>query len=297
MKLLTRAYQVSILRPYFSFRTWWPFWFYILNAPNRSFLKEHRPGLEGAALRILEDLRARGIAQTSLGELFPDQPTLLADLQAYAQKLGEGSSVNRKVFLLHLWNPKGFVLENSNPFSRLITDSRIAGIAASYMGLAPKLHYMTLARSVPSSDTPMESQRWHRDPEEKRICKMFIYLTDVTKGTGAFEYITETVYGMRDGNRFPQKPPYGVYPPASEVEAAFPSERRRLMEGLAGTVLFCDTTGIHRGGYCTTGERIMYTLSYAAPTLCLAGFDQRIAADVVTDVEDPITKRAIELLR
>ncbi len=296
MKLLTHLYQQTVLRPYFTLRTWWPFWFNVLNAPNRKFLAEHPPVLDAATTRITKELAQRGIAASSLSELFPDQPNLLSELQAYAHKLGEGSTVNRKVFLLHLWNPKGFTLTKDNPFSRFVIDPRITGMAGTYLGLAPKLQYFTLGRSVPVSDVPMESQRWHRDPEEKKMFKMFIYLTDVTEGTGAFEYIPETVYGMKDGNRFPQRPPLGIYPPTKDVEALFPPERRQINTGPAGTVLFCDTTGLHRGGYCTTGERVMYTLFYSAPTLCLPAFGQQLLPEVVSQITDPLTRNAVRPL-
>ena len=35
--------------------------------------------------------------------------------------------------------------------------------------------------------------------------------------------------------------------------------------GKAGTMIFCDTAGIHRGGYATKNERIMFTAGYRTP--------------------------------
>ena len=98
------------------------------------------------------------------------------------------------------------------------------------------------------------------------MLKAFIYLSDVDESAGPFTYVIGSTYGKRYGRLFPQHPPLGSYPPEGAVEAAVSPEHVRVMTGQAGTVIFCDTTGIHRGGYATGRERLMFTAFYAAPS-------------------------------
>ena len=41
-----------------------------------------------------------------------------------------------------------------------------------------------------------------------------------------------------------------------------PPEAIKTFTGKAGTMIFCDTSGLHQGGYATGKERIMSTFGY-----------------------------------
>ena len=94
------------------------------------------------------------------------------------------------------------------------------------------------------------------------MLKIFIYLNDVDESSGPFIYIPFSKYSSKWGGVFPQKPPRGCYPEIGEVEKIVPADAIRKMTGRAGTVIFCDTTGLHQGGYATGGERLMFTAGY-----------------------------------
>ena len=91
---------------------------------------------------------------------------------------------------------------------------------------------------------------------------MFIYINDVDENSGPFMYIPESKYGLKWGGVFKQKPPKGYYPPDGEVEKMVPSEFIEEMTGRAGTIIFCDTSGLHKGGFALQRERIMFTAGY-----------------------------------
>jgi len=109
------------------------------------------------------------------------------------------------------------------------------------------------------------SQRWHRDPEEPRLCKMFVYLNAVDESAGPFIYLPRTTRGREWGHVLPQKLPGGSYPDEKAVSELLKKVEARVMSGPPGTVMFCDTTGLHRGGYATRKERIMFTAFYTSP--------------------------------
>lgn len=254
----------TLLRPYFSLRASWPVWFYLLNREGRRRYGERPPELTPLQQRIAGELSAQGIAATHLRELFPDQPRLLDDLQRETTALmGRAETKTGKRFLRELWDvmPR---LEFQDPFVNLALDETILGIVNTYFAMYAKFYYLTLNLTLPvgTEAAPVQSQRWHRDPEDKRVCKLFLYLTDVDEEAGPFIYIPGSHYGGRWGRLCPQQPPRGCYPPAEAIERAVPPEARKVCTGTAGTVLFCDTSGLHKGGYARSKERIMFTAGY-----------------------------------
>jgi len=260
--------------------------------PNpRQLFEKNKPSLDSLQTRLVKSLEEDGIVATSLDELFPDK-NLLSELQRYTQSLeGSAESKTKKLFLKHFWDVNA-ELDFNNPFVRIATDKRVVDIANSYMQMWTKLKYYTLLKTVPVfGEEAKQSQRWHRDPEEKRMCKMFIYLTDVNEESGPFIYIPKSVYGKKYGHLFPQRPPEGVYPKEGAVEKAIPKEAVKVFTGKAGTVLFCDTTGIHRGGYAKSKPRIMFTSFYAAPSFNT----EQIRYPIPENLKEKVSKLPLEV--
>ncbi len=263
-QLLIRAYK-PVLRGYFSVRNSWPVWYGILNRDARMHYHKSPPSLNTEGTRLLPELKRDGITVTTLDKLFPNE-NILESLQTWEQNhKPREESGSKKKFLREYWDlvPS---LDFTNPFLRLSLDTRVLAIVSAYMEMSTHLTYFGLCETIPQKDiVPAQSQRWHRDPEEKRMLKMFIYLNDVDRSAGPFTYARRTVYGQEYGHLFPQKPPEGVYPPEKEVLASIPHELIGEMTGSAGTVIFCDTSGLHFGGRATDKHRIMFTAAYHSP--------------------------------
>ena len=101
------------------------------------------------------------------------------------------------------------------------------------------------------------SQNWHRDYNEFQMIRIFLYFNNVGKDNGAGEYVTGTHY-LGDSYNKLQDSEDGVsrYSTEQQVEKEFESNRVVTAEGLAGTMFFVDTAGLHRGGYHPVpGER------------------------------------------
>jgi hypothetical protein len=64
-------------------------------------------------------------------------------------------------------------------------------ILGDFMGDLPKLSDVLLTLSRPSETAALSySQLWHLDHDDKRVCKLFIYLTDVKdRDDGPFTFI------------------------------------------------------------------------------------------------------------
>jgi len=260
-----RTIKKLIIHWYFSVRNAWPLWFYLLNMRGRRLLRLQHMRLTKVQTQILGDLARDGIARTTLDELFP-QEELLAILHKFVRDHAPNArAYTKKEFLSAFWPTKPD-LDLLNPFVALSVRPEILAVTNSYMGMWTRLNYYHLATAHVTQSEATQSQRWHRDPEEVRMIKMFIYLTDVDEGSGPFIYVRgSSVTGKGPYARvLPQQLPEGIYPPAAAVEKQVSPENILVSTGKAGTVLFCDTTGLHRGGHAEMRERTMFTAFYTA---------------------------------
>ena len=263
---------------YHRVRVSWPIWYYILNREARSVWQAHGRSLGGKVEDLAATLCREGIAVTHIRELFGGADPF-AELQQYAEGLlrehrqqpepkvsGKGFE---KDFMLYLWGGGGTnpVLELSNPFIRFCLGEPILAVACGYMGLAVKFHGFSLQSTLIVSPGSPEylSQRWHRDPDDKKLVKVFLYLTDVMdEGAGPFKYVKGSHFGGTWHGLFPQRPPAGFYPKPGAVETVVPPEDFVPCFGEAGTLIFCDTSGLHKGGYSTAKRRLMFSGAFVS---------------------------------
>jgi hypothetical protein len=151
------------------------------------------------------------------------------------------------------WGDKFLEFTLSEPITRIV---------CSYLGMFCKVVDIDLWGNVPTPVAKIYSQRWHRDPEDRRLVKVFLYLRDVDARTGPFCYIPGSHNGGPYGRVFPQKVPDSVYPADGEVEQRFSENQMLTCTGKAGTLIFCDTSGLHRGGHATDRLRLLLTSAY-----------------------------------
>jgi hypothetical protein len=121
----------------------------------------------------------------------------------------------------------------------------------------------------PNAEDRIASQRWHRDPWDNHIVKVFTYFSDVDQETGPFEYLRGTPEGGRNSHLWPWEgddvyDKHGLYPPQEEFEAKAPAEDILTCTGPAGTMVFADTSGFHRGGWTQSKPRILAYTSYVS---------------------------------
>lgn len=218
--------------------------------------------LDAVQARIVDDLRRDGIARSHLNELFSHEKLL--ELQTEAERLELVATPNTKKTFLTQLIPLYPEIDLEDPFVRFGLSNTILDCVSAYLGLWPKLYYYTLGITNPVElgAVPRQSQRWHRDPEDRKMCKVFIYLTDVDATSGPFHYVKGSIRGGRWGSLYPQQPPAGSYPPLEEVERRVSSEDILSCTAPAGTVIFADTSGLHKGGYATGKRRIMSTTGF-----------------------------------
>ena len=138
-----------------------------------------------------------------------------------------------------------------------LTDS-VLNILNSFYGQALKAYQFNafVHPQIPHYLHRNNSQRWHKDPEDMHVLKVFMYANDVDKNNGAFEYVRKTQTGGAQGH-LQEYRTRNRYPADGWVESHVSPDDIKTLTGKKGTIIFADTSGFHRGGYVKEGIRHM----------------------------------------
>jgi hypothetical protein len=137
----------------------------------------------------------------------------------------------------------------------LVNSPAVLKIASAYLRCRPTLSSLGVRWSLPTTGKSALYQSFHRDIDDWRFLKLFIYLTDVTDATGPHGYVQtshRSTFGFRERR-------YEI----AEVGAKFGLDNLRTITGPAGTTFMADTLGIHRGGVPTEGARLILQAQYS----------------------------------
>jgi phytanoyl-CoA dioxygenase PhyH len=250
------------------------------NRASRRRFSHEKPQLDGTQQRIVDALRTEGFCVLPFSELFPDPAVwqrldddgqrFVAETEAGLAAEAEGgeSGLRRtsKEFVVRK-NAYGSSLGLDDPWLDLAVGPRMLDLANSYLELWSKLEYVDLWYTKPA-DAEAErqsSQRWHRDYNDAHLVKAFIYLTDVDEEAGPFEYVPRSAPGGELGDLWPWRPLGDNYPPQEELATRIEGRPVETFTGAKGTMIFCNTSGFHRGGFATGKPRVLATFTYASP--------------------------------
>jgi hypothetical protein len=255
--------------------------------------------------RALGALRKDGIALLSFTDLF-DAGLLLdlhADMEPFVREgeraaTGAGSKPRKKndIIIRRFYRNAGesgkhtFGLDD--PTLRIGSSDALLDIVSAYRNGWTKLYYADNWFTVPypSADGRVASQQWHRDPEEAHVVKVFLYVGDVDEDTGPFEYVRSSAPGGRYGHLWPWRAGEGIKPPEDELAAVVAPADRVLCTGPAGTLILCDTSGFHRGGFARSAPRISAVWTFVSPD-SEPGQERRFEVDF-GDHEDELSEQA-----
>jgi hypothetical protein len=221
----------------------------------------------------LEKLNKDGVAILHLDDLSSDR-NLLGRLKAnarcpavlQAEKLSGQTLYNHKIRGIGR-NIKGKHIPEA--YLDFFLSDKLLNIINSYFGLRTRLNYIDAWYSLPvdPNDLFVTTELWHRDHEDKRIIKVFVYLSEVAKDMGPFSYINGT--HSKGQGKFtwlaPSSPPRGVYLRAGDIERVQQIDRHTInaYPGKPGSVIIADTSGFHKGGRAIAEPRHVLVAFFA----------------------------------
>jgi hypothetical protein len=275
---------------------------------NRVSRRRHRgsrPELDAVQQRVVDDLERDGYAVVPFPELYPEPEvwsaiesqgaTFAADTDR-ARAEGDPSIRVRpgKEFVVRLLS-YGVEVGLDHPWFRTCASRRMLDIANTYNGLWSKLEYVDMWYSVPQPDDAerVASQRWHRDFNDRRLVKAFLYLVDVDESMGPFEYVPGSAGHGPYASIWPWRPLGENYPSQEEFAERVPDASVKTFTAPKGTLIFCDTSGFHRGGLSTTSPRILATCTYSSPASLAALTERSYRYAGSLDELDEVTRFAL----
>jgi ectoine hydroxylase-related dioxygenase (phytanoyl-CoA dioxygenase family) len=145
----------------------------------------------------------------------------------------------------------------------------------------------------PAGAERVASQRWHRDYDDQHLLKAFLYLVDVDEDTGPFEYIPGSARGGPYAGAWPWRPLGDNYPSQDELASRVPAGAVRTFTAPRGTIIFCNTSGFHRGGFTTVKPRVLATATYSSPASLASLTERNFTLRAGTDSLDAETRYAL----
>lgn len=216
---------------------------------------------KGIVIGAVSDfLSPEGMAALRAGE--KEVRTKVASDEVQQAQLRGRNEGQHKDYLIHIVDFDD-PMDGDHALLRLALDERLLETVAEYLGMWPQLHAIGAWLNFPVDQAAKASQLWHRDPEDLKTVKVFIYLDDVGPGQGPFSFITASHPFGQDCN---QTPPH-VHPRRvldQEMLTTFPTDRWIECTGPAGTMIIADTVGYHRGGYVRERHRLLVTFTYTS---------------------------------
>jgi hypothetical protein len=247
-------------------------WRYVKN--QQRALKAMSSRVDGDVARISGVLRENGIVvENAAAFLSPSGMEALEKATAEVGEIAESGEVqdvvrsqrnaaNNKKYLVHLV-PISRVHTPESAFLKIGLDPRLLEIVGDYLGVWPRLISIGSWLNFPTPTEAQMSQLWHRDPEDYKMLKVFIYLEPVGEKNGPFSYIprTQPFGAMSD------KVPVHQHKRRildEEMATIFPEESWLQCIGGKYTMVIADTVGFHRGGKVDEGRRLLITFTYTS---------------------------------
>ena len=260
----------------------------LANRTARKRYAHEPPPLDPVQTGIVDRLRREGYAVVPFSELVND-PAGWTELDAEATRFiteteaelsrereGRESGLRRrpgKEFVVRKY-AYDVELGLDDPWLRLGLNRRLLDIANTYLGMWTKLEYVDVWYTPPADESERKSsQRWHRDFNDRHLLKAFLYLVDVDEETGPFEYVPRSAPGSELDHLWPWRPLGDNYPPDDELVAKIEGKSVSFVAP-KGTVIFCNTSGFHRGGFASGKPRALATVTYSSPA-SLASLTER----------------------
>ncbi len=144
-------------------------------------------------------------------------------------------------------------------------------IASLYLGIYPFLGRFYAWYDFPTNENTVSSQCWHKDGDDRKFLKIFIYLNEVKNDNGPFCFIQNTHsqnkknFLSESGKKTTKYSKFNILTDI-DVKKKFSSEKIKECFGDFGTTIFADTSGYHKGKSLENRNRIMLVFEYFSQT-------------------------------
>jgi hypothetical protein len=135
----------------------------------------------------------------------------------------------------------------------------LLAIAEDFLGCRPTIGYLASWWSYATDEPALAAEKFHRDVDDWRFLKLFVYLSDVGETQGPHIYVQASAGSERllEIRRFED----------AEVAATFGNNAILVNTGRAGEGFVENTYGIHKGQPVEQGYRVLFQTVYTMSEL------------------------------
>lgn len=167
---------------------------------------------------------------------------------------------------------------------KIANDARVLSVVSRHLGAKPTA-LVTVWWSNPAGGVAEEAELFHRDKDDWRFVKLFVYLTDVDEEAGPHVYVPGSHRyrgrAFRRQGRFSDE----------AVAEVFGKGGIRRFTGPRGTAFLENTYGLHRGQPPRSKRRLLFQVNYSLfPLYGSPDRPQTTATDVGLDLDPWINR-------
>ncbi len=188
--------------------------------------------------------------------------TTLKCFDPFRPELGsfELNSIPREV---HVANYKRSDLVRIPEILKIANDPGILNIAQEFLGATPTISNINCWWSTSNNKEAEQAQFFHRDVDDYRFCKVFIYLTDVEMNSGPHVFVEDSPASntLTKIRRYQDQ----------EIEDEFGKDKIKYFTAEKGSMFMVNTYGFHKGLLPKKGKRLLLQIQYSLNPI---GFEQ-----------------------
>ena len=137
----------------------------------------------------------------------------------------------------------------------IANDPKILSFVQKFLYGKPTISNVNAWWSIGGKESAQHAQLFHRDVDDYKFIKFFIYLTDVNFENGPHVYVETSAYddNFKKIRRFSDQ----------EIEDVYGKEKIKYITGGKGEGYFVNTYGIHKGLLPKEGRRLILQVQYS----------------------------------
>ena len=138
---------------------------------------------------------------------------------------------------------------------KIANDPGILRIVEKFLGATPTISTISMGWSIAGKSKAQTTQMYHRDFDDFKFCKLFIYLTDVGPNDGPHVYVKNSSANSRltKIRRYED----------GEIEKEFGAENVVTFSRPKGSIFLVDTYGFHKGQLPVENNRLLAQVRYS----------------------------------